>query len=66
MIRNSIEVIRLQADDGMVLTNGETYSTLVYLGVNDDPNNWTEIPESEMPKEELGNDILNPEVVPDD
>ncbi len=45
-----IEIITLEADEGMVLTNGETYSTLVYLGVNDSLNNWYEIPEDEMPE----------------
>jgi hypothetical protein len=34
----------------MVLTNGETYSSVggsVYLGVNDSPDNWHEITEAE-------------------
>ena len=44
--------IHLIADDGMVLTNGETYSTQVYLGIYDSPENWREIPESEVPTEE--------------
>lgn len=36
----------LQAEDGMVLTNGETFSSVggtVYLGENDSPDNWQEI-----------------------
>ena len=36
-------------DDGMTLTNGEVYSKRVYLGVNDRPENWWEIPDSEVP-----------------
>lgn len=44
-----ITLIVLEADDGMVLTNGETYSTRVYLGIHDSPDNWREVPESEMP-----------------
>lgn len=28
----------------MILTNGEIYSDKVYLGVNDSPENWHEIP----------------------
>ena len=28
---------------GHVLTNGEVYSTKVYLGCNDSPDNWHEI-----------------------
>ena len=39
--------------NGYVLTNGEVYSTEVYLGCNDSPDNWQEIPESEVPKEEV-------------
>lgn len=44
----------LTAEDGMVLTNGEVYSTKVYLGIYDRPSNWQEIPESEAkePEEE--------------
>lgn len=37
----------LKADDGMILTNGETFSTLVYLGIYDSPENWREITEEE-------------------
>ncbi len=46
----TIELRELKADEGKVLTNGETYSSvggLVYLGVNDSPNNWYEITEEE-------------------
>ena len=38
--------IQIVADKGMVLTNGEAYSTdggYITLGVNDSPNNWREI-----------------------
>ena len=34
------------ASEGMVLTNGESFSDeggTIYLGVNDDPKNWYEI-----------------------
>lgn len=34
-------------DAGMILTNGETYSDKVYLGIYDDPSNWHEIPADE-------------------
>jgi hypothetical protein len=37
----------LRADDGMVLTNGETFGTTVYLGVGDSVYNWHEITEEE-------------------
>ena len=37
----------IQADAGMVLTNGETFVNMVYLGKNDSINNWHEITEKE-------------------
>ena len=43
----TIEIRKLTASKGKVLTNGETYSTEVYLGVNDSPDNWHEITEAE-------------------
>lgn len=43
----TIELKKITASKGMVLTNGETYSTEVYLGVNDSPDNWHEITEEE-------------------
>ena len=46
-----ITLIVLEPDDGYVLTNGETYSYRVYLGINDSPDNWREVPESEAPTE---------------
>lgn len=52
MKQNAIQLITLQADEGMVLTNGEIYSTQVYLGIHDSPENWHEIPESEVPPQE--------------
>ena len=52
MKQNQIQITVLEASDGMVLTNGETYSTLVYLGINDCPSNWTEIPEDQVPPQE--------------
>lgn len=47
-----IQLIVLEPDDGMVLTNGETYSYKVYLGVNDSPDNWHEVPETDIPEPE--------------
>lgn len=37
----------LKASDGMTLTNGEVFAKEVYLGKNDSPENWNEIPDSE-------------------
>ena len=39
--------IVLIADEGKVLTNGETHGTFIYLGENDNPENWHEITEEE-------------------
>ena len=33
----------LTPDEGKYLTNGETYSTKVYLGKNADHNDWREV-----------------------
>ena len=35
--------LKMVATDGMILTNGETYGTEVYLGSGDSPDNWWEI-----------------------
>lgn len=46
MIQSTIEMIKLQAEENMVLTNGEAYSSIggmVYLGKNDSSSNWYEI-----------------------
>ena len=45
--------VQIVADKGMVLTNGEVYSTeggYITLGVNDSPNNWREITAEEAEK----------------
>lgn len=47
---STIEIKKLTASYGMVLTNGEAYSSVggdVFLGVNDTPENWREITEEE-------------------
>lgn len=46
----TIELKEIKAGEGMVLTNGETYSSVggsVFLGVNDKVENWYEITEEE-------------------
>lgn len=37
--------------EGKTLTNGQTYSKLVYLGTCDAPENWREVPDEEVPTE---------------
>ncbi|MBR6793332.1 MAG: hypothetical protein IKM48_03105 [Clostridia bacterium] len=43
----TIQIRRLQATPGMVLTNGEVYGTEIYLGVNEVVTGWYEITEKE-------------------
>lgn len=45
-----IELRKLTASGGMVLTNGESYVKEIYLGKNDSPDNWWEISEAEYEK----------------
>jgi hypothetical protein len=40
----------LTAREGYVYTNGETFSTVIRLGVNDSADNWHEITEEEAEK----------------
>ena len=40
----------LVAKEGYVYTNGETFSNVIRLGVNDKPENWYEITEEEANK----------------
>lgn len=47
MEKTTIEIIQLVASNGMVLTDGDTYSKSVYLGIYDKPENWHEITEQE-------------------
>ena len=49
MTTENIQLIKLTAADGMVLTDGTSYGKEVYLGINDTADRWIEIPESEVP-----------------
>lgn len=57
MEKKTIELIKLTAGEGMTLTNGETYGKEIYLGVNDSPENWREISDEEVPKDEALNEV---------
>ena len=49
----TIELRKMTANQGMVLTNGEAYSSVggsVYLSKYDKPENWHEITEEEYNK----------------
>lgn len=52
MTAETISIVKLIAEEGMVLSNGETCGTEIYLGVNDSPYNWHEIPVEQIPTSE--------------
>ena len=47
MEKTIIELTKVTATEGMWLTNGDTYSKEIYLGVNDSLDNWHEITDAE-------------------
>ena len=47
MIETTIEIKKLTASDGQILTNGEAYGKEIYLGVTDKAENWHEITDAE-------------------
>ena len=47
MEKTTIELVKLTAAEGMVLTNGEAYGKEIYLGCNDSSENWKEITQEE-------------------
>ena len=58
MTTENIQLIKLTAADGMVLTDGTSYGKEVYLGINDTEDRWTEIPESEVPELERPHELV--------
>lgn len=50
MIEQIIELKKLIASEGTILTNGSAYGTEIYLGKNDSAENWHEIPLEEYEK----------------
>ena len=62
----TFEMRELKASKGMVLTNGETFSSVggsVYLGVNDSPENWYEITAEEAERLQTPIDDIHHEVM---
>lgn len=47
MKKTKIELIKITASEGMVLTDGDTCSKEIYLGINDSEENWHEITKEE-------------------
>ena len=60
MTKETIKQIILTADEGMYLTNGETYGKTVVLPESANPNEWYEITEKEY------NEIEKSEVADND
>lgn len=52
MKTTTVELVKLEAAKGKTLTNGEAFGKVIYLGANDSADNWHEIPDSEVPREE--------------
>lgn len=46
MTTTKIELVKLTAAAGKVLTNGQAFGREIYLGVSDSPDNWYEISET--------------------
>ena len=42
-----MERIKLLEKEGYWLTNGEVFGKVVYVGINDKPENWREISDAE-------------------
>ena len=59
---STIEIKKMTASEGMMLTNGEAYGKEIYLGKNDSPDNWHEITDEEYEKilaeEEAAREII--------
>ncbi|MBR2471274.1 MAG: hypothetical protein IKB55_01185 [Clostridia bacterium] len=50
MIETTIELRKLAAAEGMTLTNGTEFGKEIYLGKNDNADNWYEITDKEAEK----------------
>ena len=61
MKKETITRIKLTATEGMTLTNGETFAKEVYLGSEDNPENWNEITDEEAAaiQKEKEQEVLN-------
>ena len=45
--------MKIKANEGMLLTNGNAYAKVVELGVSDSPDNWQEITQEQYESEIL-------------
>ncbi len=47
MKHDTVIINKIIADEGMVLTDGQSYGRIVFLGKEDSAENWREITEEE-------------------
>ena len=59
MKTTTVKLVKLEAAKGKTLTNGEAFGKVIYLGTNDSADNWHEIPDSEVPREEPPESVSN-------
>lgn len=50
MKHDTVIINKIIADEGMILTDGNSYGRVVYLGKEDSAENWHEITEAEYEK----------------
>lgn len=60
MMKSTVKLTKLTAAEGMTLTNGEAYGKEIYLGCNDSPDNWREIPDSEAQALQKDDEAIEP------
>ena len=53
MTTENLQITKLSAAEGKVLTDGETYAKDVYLPYGEDPSKWYEIDEGDVPQNDV-------------
>ncbi len=51
-IEQILGITVISSEENYTLYNGEIYCKEAYLGINDSPSNWQEIPDEEVPQDE--------------
>lgn len=62
MTQQTIELRKLTAAEGMTLYNGAVFGKEIYLGKNDSPENWQELPDAEAARLQAENTVLTDEI----
>lgn len=55
MKTTEITSVKIEAEEGKYLYNGETFCKVAFLGVNDTASNWREVTEEEKEQIEASN-----------